>query len=196
MRICFIGDSFVNGTGDDDCLGWVGRLCVEARQRGHDVTLYNLGIRRDTSADIAARWEPEARARLPPEHDGRLVFSFGVNDCVQEAQAQPRVVANASIANARSVLTRARNWLPTLMVGPPATGDAALDRRVSELSAGLAELCKELSIPFLPAFHAVAGSAVWQREAECGDGIHPNRGGYTLLYEAVRAWKPWRAWVP
>ena len=25
MRICFFGDSFVNGTGDDECLGWVGR---------------------------------------------------------------------------------------------------------------------------------------------------------------------------
>lgn len=28
MRICFIGDSFVNGTGDDTCLGWVGRISV------------------------------------------------------------------------------------------------------------------------------------------------------------------------
>ena len=42
MRICFFGDSFVNGTGDDDCRGWPGRLCAEARQRGCDVTLYNL----------------------------------------------------------------------------------------------------------------------------------------------------------
>ena len=25
MRICFIGDSFVSGAYDDECLGWVGR---------------------------------------------------------------------------------------------------------------------------------------------------------------------------
>ena len=34
MRICFIGDSFVNGTGDDDCLGWAGRLGAGARPGG------------------------------------------------------------------------------------------------------------------------------------------------------------------
>jgi hypothetical protein len=27
IRICFFGDSIVNGTGDDACLGWVGRIC-------------------------------------------------------------------------------------------------------------------------------------------------------------------------
>jgi acyl-CoA thioesterase-1 len=29
MRICFFGDSFVNGTGDDDGLGWVGRIVAD-----------------------------------------------------------------------------------------------------------------------------------------------------------------------
>jgi hypothetical protein len=53
MRICFVGDSLVNGTGDPVGLGWVGRACAAARRRGHEVTCYNLGIRRDTSADIA-----------------------------------------------------------------------------------------------------------------------------------------------
>ena len=81
IRVCFFGDSFVNGTGDDACLGWVGRACAAGRRRGVDLTCYNLGIRRDTSADVPQRWEREAQARLPPEHDGRLVFSFGANDC-------------------------------------------------------------------------------------------------------------------
>src|SRR5689334_860809 len=82
MRICFFGDSFVNGTGDDDALGWVGRVVADARRAGCDLTAYNLGIRRNTSADVAARWEGEARLRLPADCDGRLVFSFGANDCV------------------------------------------------------------------------------------------------------------------
>ena len=118
MRICFFGDSFVNGTGDDDCWGWPSRLCAEARQRGCDVTFYNLGIRRDTSGDVARRWEHEASARLLPEHDGRLVFSFGVNDCVHE-QGLPRVSEKASVANTRTILARARARWPTLVVGPP-----------------------------------------------------------------------------
>jgi lysophospholipase L1-like esterase len=60
MRICFFGDSIVNGTGDPDCLGWVGRVCGAARKSGVDLTSYNLGIRRDTSADILRRWRREA----------------------------------------------------------------------------------------------------------------------------------------
>ena len=59
MRICFVGDSFVNGTGDPECLGWPGRICAAARRAGHDVTYYNLGVRRDTSGDVQARWELE-----------------------------------------------------------------------------------------------------------------------------------------
>ena len=80
MRICFLGDSFVNGTGDDDCLGWTGRICSSARRSGRDVTHYNLGVRRDTSADILARWRQEAERRLSPDLGGRLVFAFGGND--------------------------------------------------------------------------------------------------------------------
>lgn len=68
MRICFFGDSVINGTGDDDGLGWVGRVVAQARRGGCDVTAYNLGIRRGTSADVAARWAGEARLRLPHEH--------------------------------------------------------------------------------------------------------------------------------
>jgi lysophospholipase L1-like esterase len=194
MRICFFGDSFVNGTGDDDCLGWVGRLCAEARARGRDITLYNLGIRRDMSGDVAGRWEREADARLRPEHDGRLIFSFGVNDCVHEGN-QPRVSEDMSLRNARTILERARATRPTLMVGPPCTGDARLDERVQCLSDRLEALCRELVVPMLPTFRLVDTSQVWRREAAQGDGVHPNRGGYTLIYQAVLNWQPWRDWV-
>jgi lysophospholipase L1-like esterase len=196
MRICFFGDSFVNGTGDDDCLGWTGRLCADARQRGHDVTLYNLGIRRDTSADIAARWEREASARLPLAYDGRLVFSFGVNDCVCETGEQPRVAENATLINTRAILERAQPKWPTLMVGPPYTGKKEHDLRVKRLSNHLERLCLELGVPFLPIFPRLDGNEIWRQEAECGDGVHPNRLGYTLIHQAVLAWKPWREWVP
>ncbi len=99
MRICFFGDSLVNGTGDDDGLGWVGRVVAQARHGGCDVTAYNLGVRRDTSADVAARWMGEARLRLPAEHDGRLVFSFGANDCIaSDEDGSPRVKPADSIA--------------------------------------------------------------------------------------------------
>src|SRR5215472_16470033 len=114
MRICFFGDSFVNGTGDDDALGWVGRIVAQARQGGCGMTAYNLGVRRDTSADVAARWQAEARVRLPPECDGRLVFSFGANDCASNGTGESSRVGEAeSLAHAEEVLRTALGWLPT-----------------------------------------------------------------------------------
>ena len=194
MRICFFGDSFVNGTGDDDCLGWPGRLCAEARSRGRDVTMYNLGVRRDTSGDVASRWEREAAARLPTGHDGRLVFSFGVNDCVLE-EGQPRVPEDLSLANTQTILAQARATRPTLMIGPPCTGEASLDERVRRLSERLGPICQELLVPFLSIFPLLEGVEVWRDEAQRGDGVHPNRGGYELIYDAILRWQPWREWL-
>ena len=174
MRICFIGDSFVHGTGDDACLGWVGRVCAALRQQGHDLTSYNLGIRRDTSADIRQRWQREAQLRLPPEHDGRLVFSFGANDCcLDDAGLGVRVPHGESIANARDILAAAKAWLPTLMVGPLPVGDRDVDTRVAALSAAFAPVCASIGVPYLEVFPVAAVSAAWVSEAAAGDGSHP-----------------------
>ena len=195
IRICFIGDSFVNGTGDDTCLGWVGRVCAASRQRGVDLTCYNLGIRRDTSADILARWKREAACRLLPEHDGRLVFSFGANDCcLTDDGSRVRVPPAESLANARAILAEAQSWLPTLMVGPIIVGDPDADARVASLSAGYASLCAALTIPYLEVFHLAAASETWRREIAAGDGAHPNAAGYGIISAAVAQWPAWQAW--
>lgn len=193
MRICFIGDSFVNGTGDPHCLGWAGRICAQARQAGRDLTVYKLGIRRDTSRDIHARWRAEARARLPEGIDGRLVFSFGVNDCTEE-DGRPRVAPEGSLAAAREMLREAASWRPTLMVGPPPIADAAINDRVQGLSRALSELCAELAVPFFDLFTPLADHAVWMREVEAGDGAHPGAAGYAAAADLVGGWPAWRRW--
>lgn len=195
MRICFIGDSFVNGTGDNECLGWPGRICAGARHRGCDVTLYNLNVRMDTTADIAKRWEREAMARLAPQHDGRLVFSFGVNDCLSGSQDGVRVPEDAAVANARGILGKARAWLPTLMIGPPPTDDPGLNERVRRLSARLNAVCDDLSVPFLSPWDCLMASDTWRQEVAAGDGAHPNSVGYAVLADLILRWPPWRSWV-
>ncbi|MBV9995463.1 MAG: hypothetical protein JO127_09635 [Caulobacteraceae bacterium] len=198
MRLCFFGDSFVNGTGDDDCLGWVGRLCAAERRAGLDITLYNLGVRRDTSADMLARWRDEARARLPDGCDGRLVFSFGLNDsALNDQQNGPRVPMERTKANATAILTEASAWLPTLAMGPlPVTGDARLNDGVVQTSQALHALCKTLGLPFL-SFTPVIEDLypLWRREAEAGDGIHPNRSSYAALADWIHSSEVWRRWV-
>lgn len=185
----------VNGTGDDACLGWVGRACAAARRGGRDVTCYNLGIRRDTSEDVLMRWESEAKARLPREHDGRLVFCFGANDACPDEDGAARVAPDRSLAHAAAILSAAVAWRPTLMVGPFPVCVPEIDARVAELSIRFSALCDRMGIPFFPVVDIASASEEWRREVAAGDGAHPNERGYALVAEAFGQWAPWRRWV-
>jgi len=68
LRILFFGDSFVAGTGDATALGWPGRLVAASHDAGRPITAYNLGVRRDTSADVsrASTPRPKPARACPP----------------------------------------------------------------------------------------------------------------------------------
>jgi len=63
IRICFVGESFVNGTGDPEFLGWTGRVCANVYQKGYEITYYNLGVRAETSRYLKQRWRKEVSYR-------------------------------------------------------------------------------------------------------------------------------------
>ena len=100
LRLCAFGESTVNGTADPDHLGWVGRAITGRR----DITLYNLGIRRETSTELAARWRAEALLRWTDAEPMRLVFSFGLNDCTPDPVLGVRVPPEQAVANALAIL--------------------------------------------------------------------------------------------
>jgi lysophospholipase L1-like esterase len=195
IRICFLGDSFTQGTGDDECLGWPGRVCASARKRGHDVTAYNLGIRRETTDDIRARWRAEVTPRLVAGIDGRIVFSFGANDATLE-DGRWRVPPDLSVENARAMLSRAKLSYQILVVGPPPAPEADRTERHAELAARYARVCQGLDVPFLDVLAPLKSVAAWHDEAVAGDGIHPGAGGYAARASLVEAWPAWRAWLP
>lgn len=195
IRVAFVGDSFVNGYGDPEHLGWVGRVCARARARGHDVTGYNLGIRGDTSADIARRWAAEVRARLVAGDAALIVLSFGVNDCV-ERDGRVRVPPAETVVHAGAILDRARALAPVLFVGPPPVADEATDGRIESLSARLAAVCAGRAMPFLDVFAPLRRSAAWMGEVAAGDGAHPGAGGYAALAGLVESWEPWASRLP
>lgn len=198
MRICFFGDSFVAGVGDPEHRGWPGRVCSSARARAGALTHYNLGIRRDTSEDVAARWRLEAQRRLPEGEDGRLVFSFGVNDCALE-DGRARIALASSLAHLASILDQARRWRPTLMVGPPPVAEGNprnSNDRIGDRSEAFSRACDRLGVPYLDLFARLSRSDLWCAEVASGDGAHPGARGYALISEAVESWSAWRAWIP
>lgn len=193
IRICFVGESFVNGTGDSDYLGWTGRVCQTLARQGLTVTHYNLGVRRETSTELALRWQSECDRRLPVGCDRRLVFSFGTNDTTVDA-GQPRVPVAQSLANLRQILTTAQTRYPVLMIGPAALLDAAQTQRIQALSQQFAQVCDQLGVPYLEVAQPLARSPVWMAEVAAGDGAHPDAAGYGEYARLVETWSAWQSW--
>jgi acyl-CoA thioesterase I len=192
-RVFFVGDSYVVGVGDPLHRGWVGRLADRSERDGLPVTAYNLGVRRDTSEDIARRWRDEVAARRVAGSEDRMVVSFGVNDTTEQGCGQ-RVGADRSLANLRELLVRAAVLaLPVLLVGPPPVDDAAQNRRIAALDARFAACAAELDVPYVGVHAALAADPRWTEEVAAGDGSHPGAHGYAALAELVAP--AWRRWV-
>jgi acyl-CoA thioesterase-1 len=187
VRLIAIGDSMVAGAGDPDHLGWVGRALAGRRE----VTLYNLGVRRETSSDIAVRWRTEALHRMTADEPMRIVFSFGANDC-HLADGRPRVAQAQSLKNAHALLTEGGRLCPVLLVGPPPMADPGVSARLEGLNDTLKALAARLKVPFIDVFQPLAADGLFQAEAAAWDGAHPGAAGYQRMADLVAAHPAWR----
>lgn len=212
LRICFVGDSLTQGTKDDTALGWPGRLVAAARDKGHDLTGYNLGIRRDTSKDIARRWKAEVEARLPATAPGAVVFSFGVND-MQSADGELfRVPPPESVKVAHAIVAEAKARWPVLWISPvpPIPGHRTKDAfpdleedyvnvRARKLAEAYAHVARELEVPYLDLYTPLSTRSFtrwrWLRALKAGDGIHPVASGYAVMARLIGRWDAWQDWV-
>ena len=191
MILCFFGDSLTNGVGDPQALGWVGRLLAATKAAGHDVTGYNLGVRRHSSAAILARFEAEAGCRGFDNQPLRLVFSFGVVDALPKAG----LPLAETMANTRRILERSRPLGQALFVGPAPAADQRSNETIVQRAQAIAECCRELGVPYLDIFPELRASELYLDELAGGDGIHPGPAGYSHIFRLVNAWDAWRAWL-
>jgi acyl-CoA thioesterase-1 len=194
LRVCFVGDSFVAGVGDPGHLGWTGRLAAASERDGLPLTRYVLGVRRQTSAEIAARWAAECAPRLTGPWESRLVLSMGVNDTTEEDGA-PRLEPARSVAALGEVLAGAdRAGWPVLVVGPPVVADDVQNQRIGALDDRFGSVCAGSGVPYVPVARALAADPTWRREVATGDGAHPGAAGYTALADLVLPhWERWLA---
>jgi acyl-CoA thioesterase I len=191
MRLLFIGDSIVAGSGDDECRGWVGRVGTATRRAGVDLTPYNLGIGGDTAGDVLARWEEEVTRRLSDEIENRLVVQVGVNDA-RDGVERPfddsaRDLA-AFVEGARGI------GLEPLVVGPIPTGQLEESERIGELSRRFAEACAELRASFVEVHGGLRDNGTFLASL-AADGYHPDADGYAELAQVVlhNGWWEWLA---
>lgn len=184
-RVLFFGDSFVAGAGDPRGCGWVGRVTAAC----WPLTPYNLGVRGETSVQVAARWQAEAWPRLRAGARSAVVFGVGANDACGDAPGEPPRVPLERSRTALSELLDAAALLelPAFVVGPPPVGESRADARVRELTAAFGELCDARGTPYVPVAERLLRSGTWLAEAAAGDGAHPGAGGYDELAELILA---------
>lgn len=192
LRICCAGDSYTQGVGDRDG-GWVGRLAGRAHDRGYRLTAYNLGVRRETSADVAARWRREAAPRLIGGDAHGVVFAFGLNDSTHEG-GRPRVGLDDSVGHLVRVLGEAKTagW-PALVVGVPPIPDDGGRADLGVLEDAFAAVCRDHGVPFAPVYGALRDDPAWWRSiAAYGDDAHADPVGHALLADLIApAWWAW-----
>jgi lysophospholipase L1-like esterase len=192
-RVLFFGDSHVLGFRDPAGLGWPGRIAGASAAEGLPFTSYNLGVRAQTSVEVAERWEREAACRIVPGADCRVVFSFGVNDTTisdGEVRVEP---ARSAAAFGGDPRWRRRPGTPRSLVGPAPVADDQHSERIAKLSDAFAEVCRESNVPYVSVVKELQGNAIWREEAAGHDGAHPAARGYQLLTDAVLAavWTDW-----
>ncbi|MBL4797070.1 MAG: hypothetical protein JKY50_06635 [Oleispira sp.] len=191
IRICFIGDSFVNGTGDEHALGWSGRLCVSAnRELENSITYYNLGIRRNTSLDILNRIEFEIPSRLPTTIDSRVVVSFGVNDTAME-NGTTRISESDSIENFIKIVNFIQPNYELIIIGPPAVNNEEHNIRIHSLNAEIKSKAKDLNVPYIELFSELIDDKNYKKEIFENDGAHPRKNGYENLSKIIEKPEDW-----
>ena len=191
MVVCFLGDSTVQGIGDVQALGWVGRLAQASfaldPARATALTLCNLGLRGDCSVRVAARWQEETARRQRPGEDMALVFSFGAADRPQQVPLPEAVAATRDMLCAAAVVSgRGR----TLFVTPPPSSDPAWAARNRELGLALLVVCDELGVPGFDLFPPLSSSPRYMAALAAGDMIHPDAEGYAEMAGLLAAWPP------
>ena len=194
IRICFVGDSFVNGTGDEEALGWAGRLCADANAGSSSITYYNLGIRRNTSRDILKRFEMECSPRLIEDCDSRVVLSCGVNDTVVENGAR-RIPYTESLGNVRELLLKAKKY-KTILIGPPPVGEDDQNERIMALSQAFGEEASAQVISYIDLFSALITDSAYKRDVMNNDGSHPRSSGYEKIAKVISSSRSWWFHMP
>jgi lysophospholipase L1-like esterase len=192
--LMFFGDSHTVGVGDEEGLGWTGRLLAAALGEGIPTTSYNLGVGGETSAEVAARWRAEARPRLPrADGDARVVLAFGVNDVTLEDESR-RCTQEQSLLSLEEVLLGAQALgLRRFVIGPAPIDDDAANDSIAELSYAYRMLCARHRVPFVPLVEELRDNESWRGSIAAGDGCHPGAAGYAEIARLVLAagWIDW-----
>ena len=208
-RICFVGASTTEGQGDAQGLGWAGRLVARLHPEPTSgasprPAVYNLGVRGQALAQIAARAPGECAARLPRGREGRIVLSPGVNDLAfidEDGARVPRTPWPQTLETFEGLVEALSAIAPLLVVGPAPVDEALMpfrsvvsglclhftNARIAEADAAYARVCMSRGVPYVSVLEALLADTAYCGDLSAGDGLHPAAPGYGAQAERLAA---------
>lgn len=188
LRICVVGDGLVAGMGDPRGLGWVGRVAGRTPPPPGGLGVFPLGVPREGTTGLAARWYPESAPRFDAAADNRLVVGLG------PADLELGTTLARSRLNLANVLDDAHaENVQVLVVGPPPGTDPQLNQRLADLSAAFGDVCDRRAVPYVDCYNPLASHEQWFADLAAGDGRYPGQVGYGLIAWLVLnlGWHSW-----
>lgn len=164
-----------------------------ARGDGANVTAYNLGVRRETAADVERRWLTEVTPRVRDGDAHGLILAIGVNDTAVE-EGERRLPAQETLRSVERIVAGARlhRW-PLLVVGPALVAEPAHNERILALSADLSEAARDAGVSFVGVAPRLVADETWLSDVLAVDGAHPTSHGYMRLADII--WPAFSRWL-
>lgn len=200
MMLLVFGDSITYGLNDDKG-GWVGRLRKELEKEylanaGHvENTVYNCGIRGDTTEQMLKRFDIELSSRADRQDDPVILFAIGTNDSCTSSSGSNTVPAANYRENLGKLLEKAQTvtdkviflgLFPTdeTKTAPVGWNSNAsyTNKNLEEYNAVIKGFCKEKGLAFVDIFKPFYNKAYQEL---LSDGLHPNPKGHQKIYKLV-----------
>ncbi len=190
MVICIFGDSITWGAFLPFRGAWANLLRNYLESLNKRITLYDLGVDKDTSQDVLDRFIPEAKARKPD----LLIFAVGINDSAYRfSKDNPVVNLEEFKKNLLELIERGRKFTQKIIFVGLAKGDDSntqpLPRSRTKKSYDKANtwlyneairtICKKEQLRFVNIIDLL-------KNEDFDDGLHPNLGGHQKIFEEVR----------
>ena len=190
VNVCIIGDSVTWGARLPFRIAWANLLRNHLEKVSDNlISLYDLGIDKDTSRNVLKRFDVEMAARSPE----LIIFAVGVNDsCYHTTPDHPEVPKEEFSQNMLNLVKRAKKITSKVIIVGLVKGSDALTKPLLQSTTGkcyekmrteeydeiLKSVARDQRVTFVEMFDKL-------NDEDFDDGIHPNINGHIKMYEAI-----------
>lgn len=183
----FLGDSITLGVNVAPQESFVNKIYTGIIQKLPEkyplppTTLYNLGVRKNTTKNILERFEKEFQDRNFPNSKAHFILMCGVVDMVMP-EDKTLLSLEESKKYFKQLLTSAKEKGNIFVISPSPVVNENHKERIANLILEQEKICQEMNIPYINIFQELDTKEFLE---DLKDGIHPNEIGNVFIAEKV-----------